>query len=60
MAGVKSPQVGKLGGTGGKSASVPTWSTRFIPITVWNKKWQWNIQKPVNNHERCIKYNHQC
>lgn len=33
-----SPQVGKFGGTGGRSAWVPTWNTKFIPITMWNKK----------------------
>lgn len=41
-----SPQVGNDGGTGGRSDCVPTCNIKFIPITMWYKKWQWNSQKP--------------
>jgi hypothetical protein len=52
MGGLWSPHVGKFGGTGGTSSRVPTCSTKFIPMTMWNKKWQWNNQKPVEWGER--------
>lgn len=42
-----SPQVGKLGGTGGKSACVPTCKIKFMPMVTWKRKWQWN------NHALC-------
>lgn len=38
MGGKKSPQVGKLGGMGGRSACVPTWRIRFMPMTMWKRK----------------------
>jgi len=59
MGGKWSPQVGKLGGTGGRSPCVPTCRIRFMPISMWNKKWQWNSQYPakksalINRCSRC-------
>lgn len=47
------PHVGKPGGMGGKSSSVPMWNTRFMPIRMWNRKWQWNSQKPAK--KKCRK-----
>jgi len=42
MDGVWSPHVGNPGGTGGRSALVPTCKIKFMPITMWKRKWQWN------------------
>lgn len=57
MGGKKSPHLGKLGGTGGKSACVPTWTTRFIPMTMWNRKWQWKSQYPEKNNNNRLGMN---
>lgn len=46
MGGKWSPQVGKFGGIGGRSACVPTCRIKFMPMSMWNKKWQWNSQYP--------------
>lgn len=38
ISGLWSPHMGKPGGIGGRSACVPTWKIKFIPITIWYKK----------------------
>jgi len=57
MGGKWSPQVGKFGGTGGRSACVPTCRIRFMPISMWNKKWQWNNQYPTKKIDWLISAN---
>lgn len=52
------PHFGKFGGTGGKSACVPMWSTKFIPMTMWNWKWQWNSQYPIKKRQLNLHHKH--
>ena len=56
MAGKWSPHLGKFGGIGGRSAWVPTWSIKFIPINMWNRKWQWNNQYPGKREKIVVNY----
>lgn len=47
-----SPHVGKFGGTGGKSACVPTCKIKFMPMVTWKRKWQWNSHALVIRYKR--------
>jgi len=58
MGGKWSPQVGKFGGIAGRSPCVPTCRTRFMPINMWNKKWQWNSQYPTKKIDIILSFTH--